>query len=176
MKSAWIGHALKRRPYWEGQARLIPSMFHMISFHAFLKQKTVKRTLLQTDNIFSPHIKKYPADADAKISGISEKKRIKFDILNCLSKRNIFLHFKITFFFLNFNLQLWRSATLFTQTLCLLFQVALSNQRTIVFAPLKAISTLKPYCTPLWTIGFSNVTYIKLWWSAKDLQKNTLKI
>ena len=43
------------------------------------------------------------------------------------------------------------------------------------FAPLKAISTFKPYCTPLWTIGFSGVTYIKLWWSVKDLEKNALK-
>ena len=33
----------------------------MLSFHAFLKQKTVKGTLLQTDNIFSPQIKKRPA-------------------------------------------------------------------------------------------------------------------
>ena len=61
VKPAWIGHALKRRPYWEGQTRLIPSVFYMLSFHAFLKQKTVKRTLLQTDNIFSPQIKKHPA-------------------------------------------------------------------------------------------------------------------
>ena len=60
-KPAWIGHALKRRPYWEGQTRLIPSLFYMLSFHAFLKRKTVKRTLLQTDNIFSPQIKKHPA-------------------------------------------------------------------------------------------------------------------
>ena len=33
----------------------------MLSFHTFLKQKTVKRTLLQTDNIFSPQIKKHSA-------------------------------------------------------------------------------------------------------------------
>ena len=33
----------------------------MFSFHAFLKQKTVKRTLLHKDNIFSPQIKKHPA-------------------------------------------------------------------------------------------------------------------
>ena len=57
VKPAWISGALKRRPYWEGQTRLNPS----VSFHAFLKRKTVKRTLLQTDNIFSPQIKKHPA-------------------------------------------------------------------------------------------------------------------
>ena len=61
VKPAWIGHDLKRRPYWEEQTRLIPSVFYMLSFHAFLKQKTVKRTLVQTDNIFSPQIKKRPA-------------------------------------------------------------------------------------------------------------------
>ena len=149
VKPAWIGHALKRRPYWEGQTRLIPSVFYMLSFHAFLKQKTVKRTLLQTDNILSPQMKSTLPYADAKISGISEKEKIKFDIfdiLNCLSKRNMFFKFKTTFF-LNFNLQFWRIATLLTRTLYLLFQVALCNQRTIVFAPLKAISTFKRYCT-----------------------------
>ena len=36
--------------------------------------------------------------------------------------------------------------------------------------------TLKPYSTPLWTISFSSVTYIKLWWSVKNLQNNALKI
>ena len=91
----------KRRPYWEGQARMIPSMIYMISFRAFLKQKTVKRTLLQTDNILSPQMKSTLPYADAKISGISEKEKIKFDIfdiLNCLSKRNMFFQFKTTFF------------------------------------------------------------------------------
>ena len=39
----------------------ITSVFYVLSFHGFLKQKTVKRTLLQTDNIFSPQIKKHPA-------------------------------------------------------------------------------------------------------------------
>ena len=57
VEPAWIGHVLKRGPYWEGQTRLIPSVLYMLSFDAFLKQKTVKRTLFQTDNIFSPQIK-----------------------------------------------------------------------------------------------------------------------
>ena len=54
VKPAEIGHALKRRPCWEGQTRLIPFVFYMLSFQAFLKPwrytakaKTVKRTLLQ---------------------------------------------------------------------------------------------------------------------------------
>ena len=36
--------------------------------------------------------------------------------------------------------------------------------------------TFKPYFTSLWTIGFSTVTYIELWWSVIHLQKNALKI
>ena len=176
VKPAWIGHALKRTPCWEGQTRFIPSLFYMLSFHAFLKRKTVKRTLLQTDNLFSLQIKKNTLPyADTKISGISEKQRIKLDIfVNFLKKKHFFTLQNNIFFY--FNLQFWRSATLLTRTRYLLFQVALCNQPTIVFAPLKAISTFKPYCTPLWIIGFSPVTYIELWWSIKDLRKNALKI
>ena len=43
------------------------------------------------------------------------------------------------------------------------------------FASLKLYRTFKPYYTLLWTIDFSTVAYIKLWWSLKDLQKNALK-
>ena len=99
---------------------------------------------------------------------------LNWTFLSIFSKRNIFLHFKAAFFY--FNLKFWRSATLLTRTRHLLFQVALCNQPTIVFAPLKAILTFKPYCTSLWTTGFSTVTYIKLWWSVKDVQKNALKM
>ena len=177
IKPAWIGHALKRRPCWKGQTRLIPSVFYMLSFHAFLKWKTVKRTLLETDNIFSPQIKKGPClkRTQIKILGISEKQRIKLDIfVNFLKKKHFFTLQNNIFFY--FNLQFWRSATLLTRTRYLLFQVALCNQPTIVFAPLKAISIFKLYCIPLWTIGFSTVTYIRLWWSVKNLQKIALKI
>ena len=194
VKPAWIGHALKRRSYWEGQTRLIPSLFYMLSFHVFLKQKTVKRTLLQTDNIFSPQLKKTPCLMRTKISGISEKKRIKLNIfVNFLKKKHFFTLQSNIFFY--FNLKFWRVQFFWLelaqsfipscslqptnncfQTRYLLFQVALCNQPTNVFAPLKAILTFKPYCTSLWTTGFSTVTYIKLWWSVKDLQKNALKI
>ena len=111
-----------------------------------------------------------------KILGISEKQGIKLDIfVNFLKKKHFFYTLKQQFFF-DFNLQFWRSATLLTRTRNLFFQVALCKQPAIVFAPLKAISTFKTHCTPLWTIGFSTVTYIKLWWSIKDLQKNALEI
>ena len=96
--------------------------------------------------------------------------------MSIFSKRNIFLRFKTTIFF-DFIFQFWRSATLFTRTLYLVFQVALSNSPTVVLRQWKRYRkrTLKPYFTPLWTIGFSTVTYIKLWWKVKDLQRNTLK-
>ena len=93
VKPAWIGHALKRRPYWEGQTRLIPSVFYMLSFHAFLKWKTVKRTLLQTDSIFSPHIKKQPALRGHK----------NFRNLNFLKKKHFFTLQNNFFFFFKFQ-------------------------------------------------------------------------
>ena len=166
VKPAWIGHALKRTPYWEGQTRLIPSLFYMLSFHAFLKRKTVKRTLLQTDNIFSPQLKKNILTyADTKIARISEKQRIKLDIfVNFLKKKHFFTLQSNNFFY--FNLKFWRSANLLTRTRYLLFQVSLCNELTIVFAPLKAISIFKPYYTPcdllvsaLWlTLSFGEVS------------------
>ena len=85
-------NALKRRPYWEGQTRFIQSVFYMISFHAFLKQKTVKRTLLPTDNVFSPQIKKDPALHGHKTF------RNSWETENCIGH---FCHFsqKETFFY-----------------------------------------------------------------------------
>ena len=177
VKLAWIGHALKRRPYWERQTRLIPSVFYIISFHAFLKRKTVKRTLLQRDNIFSPKIKKHPALRGHKnFRNFRGKENLIGHFCQFSQKETSFLHFKTTNFLFDFNLQFWRSATLLIRTLYLLFQVALCNQPTIVFAPLKAISTFKPYCTPyellvsvLWlTLSFGEVS--------KDLPENALKI
>ena len=166
----------RRRPCWEGQTRLNSSVFYMLSFHASLKQATVKRTLFQMDKIFSPQIKKHPA-LRGHILGISEKRRSKLDIFVNFRVNKHFLYSKtIIFYFFDFNLHLWRSATLLTWTLYLLFEVALCNQPTIVFARLKVISPFKPYCTPILTIGFSTVTYNKLWKRVKDLQKNTVKI
>ena len=112
----------------------------------------------------------------AKILGISGKQRIKLGIfVNFLKKKHFFYSLKQQFVF-NFNLQFWKSPTLLTRTRYLLFQVALCNQPKIVFVQLKAMSTFKPYRTPLLCIGFSILIYINLWWSVKDLQKNALKI
>ena len=87
-----------------------------------------------------------------------------------------------TFFYIlmqhNLILQFWRNAALLNQTLYLLLQAALCNQPTVNLRHWKRYrrGTFKPYCTPLWTIGFSIAAYIKLWWSDRDLQKNALKI
>ena len=45
---------------------MIPSVFYMLSFHTFLKQKTVKRTQLETDNIFNAQVKKDPDHVSGK--------------------------------------------------------------------------------------------------------------
>ena len=104
VKPAWIGHALKRRPYWEGQTRLIPSLFYMLSFHAFLKWKTVKRTLLQTDNILSHQLKKTPwLKRTQNFQEFPRNRELNWTFLSIFSKRNIFLHFKATFFLFQFE-------------------------------------------------------------------------
>ena len=69
-----------------------PVSFLYASFHAFLKRKTVKRILLQMDNIFSHQIKKNTLlYGNTKISGIAEKQRIKLEIfVNFLKKKHFF--------------------------------------------------------------------------------------
>ena len=116
----------------------------MLFFHAFLKRKAVKRTLLQTDNIFSHQIKKHRTQI--KTLGISNENRIKLGISVNFSKRNIFLHFKTTIFFI--SICSFEGVQHLIRTLYILFQIAFCNQLTIIFAPLKAISTFKLYCTP----------------------------
>ena len=92
-------------------------------------------------------------------------------------KKIIFYTLKQQYFF-SFILQFWRSVILLSRTLYLFSQVALCNQTTVVLDHWKRYWTgiYQLYSTLLWIIGFSTVTYIKLWWSIKDLQKNTLKI
>ena len=101
VKPVWISHALKRRPCSDGQARLMLSVFYMLSFHAILKRKTVKRTLIQTDNIIIPQIKKHPALRGHKWKFRNfDKHRIKLDISDNFIKKKHFLHFKQQKFFL----------------------------------------------------------------------------
>ena len=92
VKPAWIVHALKQRPNREGQTRFIPSVFYMLSFHAFLKQKCVKRTLLQTDNIFSSQIKKAPCLTRTQNFQEFPRNRVLYwTFLSIFSKTNIFI-------------------------------------------------------------------------------------
>ena len=82
-RSCSKAETLLRRTVTVSQTRFILPVFYMLSFHSFLKQKTVKRTLLQTDNISSPQIKKHPALT--KISGIPEE-----SFVNFLKKKHFF--------------------------------------------------------------------------------------
>ena len=75
----------------------------MLSFHAFLKQKTVKRTLLQTDNIFSPQIKKHSALRGHKTFRNSRETENYIGYFCQFSqKETFFLHFKTIFFLFQF--------------------------------------------------------------------------
>ena len=104
VKPAWIGPALKWRSCWEGQTRLILSVFYLLSFHAFLKWKTVKRTLLQTDNILSHQLKKTPwLKRTQKFQEFPRNRELNWTFLSIFSKRNIFLHFKAAFFLFQFE-------------------------------------------------------------------------
>ena len=86
----------------EGERRFIPSVFYMLSFHAFLKRKTVKRALLHMDNIFSPQLKKTPwLTRTQKFQEFLRKRELNWTFLSIFSKRNIFLHFKATFFLIS---------------------------------------------------------------------------
>ena len=77
--------------------------FDLVSFlFAFFARisKAKKRTLLQTDNIFSPPIKKHPTLQGHKNFRNFREAELNWTFLSIFSKRNIFLHFKTTFFLL----------------------------------------------------------------------------
>ena len=87
------------------------------------------------------------------------------------SKRNLFLHLKILINFILFiECDTFEPAFFF-------FLAALCKQPIVVLCHWRRYRerTFKRYINPLWTIGFSIVTYTKLWWSVKDLHKNALK-
>ena len=90
VKPAKIDHALKRRPCWERQTRLIPSVFYMLPFLHIFKLKTIRGHCFRWTTFFSPQIKKSPY-ATFKILGISEKQRIKLNIfVNFFKKKHFF--------------------------------------------------------------------------------------
>ena len=116
---------------------------------------------------------------EIKVLQIPRNRELNWIFLSVSSKRTIFLKTlrQQSFFFISFC-SFKGVQYLFGRTLHLFFQVTLCNQPIVVLRHLKryGTGTVKPYSTSPWTIGFSTVTYIKRWWSVKDLQKNALKI
>ena len=113
------------------------------------------------------------------ILGIFEKQRIKLEIaVIFLKKKHFFYTLRQQHFFISFCS--FEGVRYFWVELCIFFSKLLSatNQPTVILRHWKQYrtGTFKPYSTPLWTIGFSTVTCIKLWQSVKGLQKNALKI
>ena len=154
-----------------------PVCFLYASLLRISKAETVTGIPLQTDNFFQSSNKKATCLTRTRINilGISEKQRIKLGIFVSFLKKKHFLHFKTT---INFILQFYKSATLLSRTLYLFFCLALCKQPAVVLCHCKRYrtQTFKPYSNVLWTIGFSTLTNIKLWWSVKDLEKTALKI
>ena len=164
VKPAWIGHTLKRRPCWIGQTRLIPSVFYTVSFQAFLKWKTAKRILLQTDNIFSLQIKKHTAfltRTQIKVLGISEEQKIQLDIFGNFLKKKHFLHFKTTKMFFWFQFAVLKECNTFDlNSVPFVPSLQPTGNR---FCANESDIDLQAILHPLWTIGFSTVAYIKFW-------------
>ena len=141
-----------------------PVYFLYASLSRISKAKSGKRTLLQTDS-FSQSLDKKATCFTPKqmnILRISEKQRMKLDILVNFFKNIFFLQFKTTIMFFDSILQFWRRAILLSRNVYLFFQVALCNQSAIVLCHWKRYrtGTLKPYYTSLWIIGFSTVKYL----------------
>ena len=102
--------------------------FHPIcflyTFHPYIsKAKTVKRTLLQTDNFFQSSDKKAtcPEQTQIKVLEISKKQKVKLNIfVNFLIKKTFFTLQNNNNFF-HFILQFSQSAILLSQTLYFFF-------------------------------------------------------
>ena len=139
-----------------------PGWFLYTSLSRISNWKTEKRTLFQAGNFFQPSDKKdLPYAATNKNFRNFPRQEINWTFLSILSKRHIFLHFKITIFFCDFILQFWVSPILLSRTLCLFFHVAIYNRPTVALRHWQRYrtGTFKPYSTPLWTIGFRTIQY-----------------
>ena len=130
---------------------------YMLSFHAFLKRKTVKRTLLQADNIFSPQIKKQPALRGHK------------NFRNFRETENQIRHFcqcsqKETFFYTS------TQHFLFLISICSFEGVHTFDSNSLSFSKLLSATNQqlllrhgKRYRPSNHIAPLSTVTYIKLW-------------
>ena len=130
------------------------------------KAKTLKRTLLQTDNFFQFSDKKAtcPVQKHMNILGISEKLRIKLDNSVNFLKKKLFLHLKATTFFI-FHFTVLKDCDALNSNSVSFSPSCFLQSTNSCFTSLKRYrtGTFKPCSTPPKTTGFSSVIYIKLW-------------
>ena len=104
------------------------------------KLKTVKRTLLQTDNFFSPQRKNSPAlrGHKSKFQEFSKNRELNWKFLLIFLKIHIFLHFETAIFFL-FHFAALKECVLLSRTLYIFSSLLFATNQSC-FASLKTIS------------------------------------
>ena len=134
-------------------------------FVSISKAKTVKRTVLQTDNFFQAKIKKKHllyVDTDKSFRNLRE---LNWTSLLIFSKRNIFLEFKTTIIFL-ISFFSFERVRYFWFKLCNFFSKLLPATNQQLFCVTESdIGQGPSNHTPLLyeLLVFSSVTCIKLW-------------
>ena len=151
--------------------------FLYASLSRISKVETAKRSLLQTDNFFSPKIKKETCLwTQRKILGIPRNEESIWTFLLHFAKK-LFYTLQQQWFFLMSFYSFERVQYFWVELYIFLLYVVLCKPPTVVLRHWRRYrtGTVKPTFTPLWTIDFSTVTYSELWWSVKDMQKNARK-
>ena len=114
--------------------------FLYASLSRISKVETAKRSLLQTDNFFSPKIKKETCLwTQRKILGIPRNEESIWTFLLHFAKK-LFLYFATTMILFDVILQFWKSTILLSRTLYLSFIRCPVQTANSCFASLKAIS------------------------------------
>ena len=132
------------------------------SFHAFLKRKTVRRTLLQTDNIFSPQLNKTPClTRTQKFQEFPRNGELNWTFLSIFSKRNIFFTLQSNIFFI--SIWSFEGVQLFWLELAIFYSKLLSATNQQLFKrywPLNHIAPLyELLVSVLWlTLSFGEVS------------------
>ena len=150
--------------------------FLYASLSRISKAKTVKRALLQTDNFFSPQIKKATCFTHTQrtILRIPRNRELNWTFLSIFSKKpNVFYTLKQQWLFLISFYSFEGVRYFWVKLYIFFFQVALCNRPTLVLCHWKQYrtGTFKPYSTPLWTSGFSIVTYTEVSKTCRRLHK-----
>ena len=154
-----------------------PVYFLYAFFSRIFKAKNCKEDTAWDRYLFQCSDKKAPCLTwtRTKILGISEEKRIKLDIsVNFLKKKCFFTFQNNNFFFI--SICSFERVQHFWFELCIFIPSCFLQPTNNCFCATESDIDLQTILHPLWIIGFSTVTYIKLWWSVKDLQENALKI